>query len=65
MTKYILVEWPEVQDFMMHSRWDECIFCSSIPGHEVPDSTYAVPEDIYEEVYNNFSGNSMEKNQKK
>lgn len=55
MTKYILVGWPEIQDFMMHSRWNECIFCSSIPGHEVPDSTYAVPEDIYKEVYNNFN----------
>ena len=55
MTKYILVGWPEIQDFMMHSRWNECIFCSSIPGHEVLDSTYAVPEDIYKEVYNNFN----------
>lgn len=34
----------------MHPRWNECIFCSSITGHEVPDSTYAVPEDLYNEV---------------
>ena len=50
MTKYILVGWPEIQDFMEHSRWNECIFCDSIPGHEVGVSTYAVPEDLYYEV---------------
>lgn len=55
MKKYILVGWPEIQDFMMHPRWNECIFCISISGHEVPDSTYAVPENIYEEVHNNFN----------
>ena len=55
MKKYILVGWPEIQDFMMHTRWNECIFCTSITGHEVPDSTYAVPEDLYEEVYSNFN----------
>lgn len=49
--KYILVTFPEIQDFMMHSRWDECILCSSIEGHECPDSTYAVPEDLYNEIY--------------
>ena len=49
--KYVLVTFPEIQDFMMHSRWNECIFCSSIEGHECPGSTYAVPEDLYNEVY--------------
>ena len=49
--KYILVSFPEIQKFMAHSRWDECIFCSSIEGHECPDSTYAVPEDLYNEIY--------------
>lgn len=42
-------------DSGLHSRWNECIFCSSISGHEVPDSTYVVPEDLYKEVYNNFN----------
>lgn len=50
MTKYILVGWPDIQDFMMHPRWNECIFCTAIEGHEVADSTYAVPEDLYNEV---------------
>ena len=51
MTKYILVGWPEIQDFMEHPRWSECIFCTAIEGHEVADSTYAVPEDLYNEIY--------------
>lgn len=50
--KYILVGWPKIQDFMEHPRWNECIFCDSIPGHEVGVSTYAVPEDLYYEVNN-------------
>lgn len=50
--KYILVGWPDIQDFMEHSRWNECIFCDSIPNHEVGVSTYAVPEDLYYEVNN-------------
>lgn len=50
--KYILVSWPEIQDFMGHSRWNECIFCEEIEHHPCEDSTYAVPEDLYNEVYN-------------
>lgn len=51
MKKYVLVSWPEVQDLMLNNRWEECIFCSEIEGHPVNDSTYAVPEDLYNEVY--------------
>lgn len=29
-TKYILVGWPEIQDFMEHPRFNECIFCTDI-----------------------------------
>lgn len=50
--KYLLVEWPDIQDFMEHPRWSECIFCQEIEGHPCPDSTYAVPESLYNEVYN-------------
>ena len=48
--KYILVGWPEIQMFMEHPRWSDCIFCTEIPGHPCGDSTYAVPESLYEEV---------------
>lgn len=50
--KYVKVSWPEIQDFMNHTRWSECIFCQSIDGHEVEDSTYMIPEDLYQEVMN-------------
>lgn len=50
MEKYVMVTFPEIQDFMEHERWGECIFCQAIEGHECPDSTYMVPESLYEEV---------------
>lgn len=51
--KYIMVTWPEIQDFMTSDRWSECIFCQSIKGHEVPDNTYMIPEDLYYKNYIN------------
>ena len=50
MEKYVLVNWPEIQVFMEHERWEECVFCMEIPGHPCEDSTYAVPESLYQEV---------------
>lgn len=46
--RYVLVSFPEIQEFMNNPRWGECILCTSIEGHECPDSTYAVPEDLYD-----------------
>lgn len=51
MKKYILVSFPEIQDFMEHPRWSECVFCIEIDGHPCEDSTFAVPEDLYNEVF--------------
>lgn len=50
MEKYILVEFPEVQKFMDHPRWKECIFCEEIKGHPCPDCAYMIPESLYKEV---------------
>lgn len=50
--RYILVGWPEIQTFMNHPRWSECIFCVEIAGHPCPDNSYMVPESLYEEVNN-------------
>ena len=50
MEKYVLVSFPEIQYFMDHPRWSECIFCIEIEGHPCEDSTYAVPEDLYYQV---------------
>lgn len=49
MDKFILVTFPEIQDFMEHERFEECIF---INDDKVPDSSYMVPEDLYNEVLN-------------
>ena len=50
--RYILVGWPEIQTFMDHPRWSECIFCMEIAGHPCPDNSYMVPESLYKEVDN-------------
>ena len=50
MQKYILVSWPEIQLFMNHPRWSDCM---DIEGHPCLDSSYMIPEEIYKEV-NNF-----------
>ena len=56
--RYILVEWPEIQEYMDHPRWSECIFCIEIPGHPCPDVAYMVPETLYNEInYNYGMGN--------
>lgn len=52
MEKYLLIGWPEIQEYMLHPRWEECVFCCEIEGHPCPDSTYAVPESLYNEVNN-------------
>lgn len=48
--KYVLVGWPDIQYLMDHPRWSECIFCMDLEEHPVEDSTYAVPEDLYQEM---------------
>ena len=50
--RYFLVEWPEIQEYMNHPRWSECIFCMEIKEHPCPDNSYMVPESLYEEVNN-------------
>jgi hypothetical protein len=42
-----MVTWPEIQEYMNNPRWNECILCQNIEGHECPDSAYMIPEDIY------------------
>lgn len=49
--KYILVTWPEIQDFMVHPRYDECYQGYGAREEENNFSTYFVPESLYEEVY--------------
>lgn len=48
--KYILETWPGIQDYMNHPRWSECIFCQEIEGHPCPDSSFMIPESLYNEI---------------
>lgn len=50
---YKIVTWPEIQLFMDHPRWKDCLFCQHINGHPCPDCTYAVPEEVYNEIIKN------------
>lgn len=48
--KYILVSFPESQVIINHPRFNECRLVDS--GDDNDESgTYAVPEDLYEDVY--------------
>ena len=59
--KYVLVYWPEIQDFMDHPRYKECYMCNSLDENEdIVVSTYMVPDDLYDEVMKRY-GNSIEK----
>lgn len=48
MTKYILVEWPEMQKFQERPEYEDTCF-----EHESGAITF-VPEDLYNEVMNPF-----------
>lgn len=49
-TKYIIVSFPESQAIINHPGFNECYLID--PGDDNSKSgSYAVPEDLYEEVY--------------
>lgn len=53
--KYVLVQFPESQLLMDNPRFNECLFVQDIPGHdEVGPSTYMCPEDLYDDITNNY-----------
>ena len=50
---YVKVDFPDIQEFQEHERFDECIPASTIcngDGVDVPSCTYFVPVDLYNEV---------------
>ena len=50
---YVKVDFPDIQEFQEHPRFDECIPASTIcngDGVDVPSCTYFVPIDLYNEV---------------
>lgn len=64
---YVKVDFPDIQEFQEHERWNECIPASTIcdsDGVDVPSCTYFVPVDLYNEVIENafpLRGINMEK----
>ncbi len=50
MTKYILLGFPEIQDYMDHPRFnDECFYAYAYDPCDT-NSYYFVPEDLYNEI---------------
>lgn len=47
---YKLVSFPEIQAYMDHERWDECMLCISTDAEDISSNDYVVPEDLYNEV---------------
>lgn len=50
---YVKVDFPDIQEFQEHPRWNECIPASTIcdgNGVDVPSCTYFVPVGLYDEV---------------
>ena len=50
---YVKVDFPDIQEFQEHPRWNECIPASTIcdgDGSCVPSCTYFVPVGLYDEV---------------
>lgn len=48
MQTYILLQWPESQEIMEESWFNECILGQDIDGHdEVGSSAYFVPSERY------------------
>ena len=55
---YVKVDFPDIQEFQEHPRFDECIPASTIcdgDGVDVPSCTYFVPVDLYNEVIKGYS----------
>lgn len=51
-TKYIMVGWPEIQDFMDYTEYEEdCFMCYPIKDANITISYWAVPEELYNRHY--------------
>lgn len=58
---YVKVDFPDIQEFQEHPRWNECIPASTIcngDGVDVPSCTYFVPVDLYDEVMKGYSSST-------
>lgn len=47
---YVKVDFPEVQLFQEHPRWNECIYADSALNSDIPSCTCFIPVDLYKKV---------------
>ena len=47
---YVKVDFPDIQEFQEHPRWNECIYADLALNPDVPSGTCFVPIDLYNEV---------------
>ena len=52
---YVKVDFPDIQEFQEHPRWNECIYADLALNPDVPSCTYFVPVDLYDEVIRGYS----------
>lgn len=45
---YVIVAWPDIQDFMNHKDWDKC---RMLHPNKTNLCEYIVPLELYKEVY--------------
>jgi|TARA_R110000851_G_scaffold325612_1_gene493731 hypothetical protein len=59
--EYILIQWPEVQDYM-EKKWfrQESYLCQAFDDQEHIDSAYFVPKERVEKYNNNLKGDGDE-----
>lgn len=50
MQKYILVKWPLTMLLLQNKRLNECYIALPVDYEKSIDSSYLVPEDLYEEL---------------
>lgn len=52
---YVKVDFPDIQEFQEHPRWNECIYADLALNPDVPSGTCFVPVDLYDEVIRGHS----------
>ena len=50
MELYVIVVWPDIQNFMGHKDWNKC---RMLHPNETNLCEYIVPLELYKEVYGN------------
>ena len=47
---YVKVDFPDIQEFQEHPRWNECVYADLALNPNIPCGTCFVPIDLYNEV---------------